>query len=45
MYVQSRSPILTSGYDVSLTFAQKLLFSGSDGTSRHWPVTSYFQPW
>jgi len=28
-----------------LTLREKLLFSGSDGTSTHWPVTSYFQPW
>src|SRR5919204_3673102 len=45
MYVQRMSPTFTSGYDVSLTLRKKLLFSGSDGTSRHWPVTSYFQPW
>ena len=24
---------------------QKPLASGSEGTSTHWPVTSYFQPW
>src|ERR687887_438627 len=45
MYVQRMSPTFTSGYDVSFTLRAKLLFSGSDGTSRHWPVTSYFQPW
>src|ERR671935_682634 len=44
-YVQRMSPTLTSGYEVSFTLRQKLLFSGSDGTSMHWPVTSYFQPW
>src|SRR5215213_8408448 len=44
-YVQRMSPTLTSGYDVSLTLRAKLLFSGSDGTSTHWPVTSYFHPW
>ena len=32
-------------YDVSFTLRAKLLLSGSDGTSTHWPVTSYFQPW
>ena len=45
MYVHSRSPILTSGYDRSLTFWQKLELSASEGTSTHWPVTSNFQPW
>src|SRR5918911_334464 len=45
MYVQRMSPIFTSGYAVSFTLRQKLLFSGSEGTSTHWPVTSYFQPW
>src|SRR5919202_5793433 len=45
MYVQRMSPTFTSGYDVSLTLRAKLLLSGSDGTSTHWPVTSYFQPW
>src|ERR671935_172298 len=45
MYVQRMSPTLTSGYEVSFTLRQKLLFSGSDGTSTHWPVTSYFHPW
>src|ERR671933_2085476 len=45
MYVQRMSPTRTSGYDVSLTLRAKLLFSGSEGTSTHWPVTSYFQPW
>src|ERR687887_1513023 len=44
MYVQRMSPTFTSGYDVSFTFRAKLLFSGSDGTSTHCPVTSYFQP-
>src|SRR5919199_3981076 len=43
--VQRTSPIFTSGYPVSFTLRQKLLFSGSDGTSTHCPVTSYFQPW
>ena len=28
----------TSGYAVSRTLRAKLLFSGSEGTSRHWPV-------
>src|ERR671933_981664 len=45
MYVQRMSPTFRSGYDVSFTLRAKLLFSGSDGTSTHWPVTSYFQPW
>ena len=45
MYVQRMSPTLTSGYDVSRTLFAKLLFSGSDGTSRHWPFVSNFQPW
>src|SRR5215210_1473862 len=45
MYVQRMSPTFTSGYDVSFTLRAKLLFSGSEGTSTHCPVTSYFQPW
>jgi hypothetical protein len=36
---------LTNGYAVSLTFVKNREFSGSDGTSRQAPVTSYFQPW
>src|SRR5919206_4516554 len=43
MHVQRMSPTFTSGYDVSFTLRLKLLFSGSDGTSTHCPVTSYFQ--
>jgi hypothetical protein len=39
------SPTFTSGYEVSLTLRAKLLCSSSEGTSRHWPFTSYFQPW
>lgn len=39
------SPTLTNEYEASFTFDLKLLFSGSEGTSTHWPVTSYFHPW
>ena len=45
MCVHRMSPTLTNGYEVSATFWQNVLLSGSDGTSRHWPFTSYFQPW
>ena len=40
----SSGPRFTSGYDLSLIFLQNPLSTGSDGTSTHWPVTSYFQP-
>src|ERR687886_1931220 len=45
MYVQRMSPTLTSGYAVVRTLLRKFEFSGSDGTSRHCPLTSNFQPW
>src|SRR5918911_3797783 len=45
MYVQRMSPTLTSGYAVVRTLLRKFEFSGSDGTSRHCPFTSNFQPW
>src|SRR5712691_3500748 len=38
-------PCSKQRYDFSLIFLQKPLSSASDGTSTHWPVTSYFQPW
>jgi hypothetical protein len=45
MYVHSTPPRSIIGYDFSLIFLAKPEASGSDGTSMHWPVTSYFQPW
>ena len=45
MYVHNTPPRSTSGYPASFTLLQNPDAAGSLGTSMHWPVTSYFQPW
>jgi hypothetical protein len=44
IYVQTTPPRSMHGYDFNLTLLQNPLFC-FEGTSTHWPETSYFQPW